>query len=186
MSETTVDQPFHKSGAGWGWILAYGIISTIIGFLALAWPFSATLAMTLVVGAFFIATGIASLASGIGGKGHETRWYEMLFGVISIALGCLLAFRPVIGAISLTLTVATWLGLRGIFEIYWGFRIRRHRWLLIVMGVINILLDIFLLATLPMSAMTLPGFILAISFIFGGVTAIMVALGYRSIVHDLR
>lgn len=174
------------TGIGWGWILAYGIISIIIGGLAIMWPFSATLAATLVIGAFFIATGIASLASSIGGKRHETRGYEALFGIISIVLGCLLAFQPMIGAISLTLMLATWLGIRGAVEIYWGFRIRRHRWLLISLGVINILLDIFLLATLPTSAVTLPGFILAISFIYAGFVAVMVALGYRNVVHSLR
>lgn len=185
MNDSVSGPSAYMKGIGWGWILAYGIISIVIGVLAILWPFSATLAVTLVIGAFFIATGIASLASGIGGKGHETRGYEILFGIMSVLLGCLMAFQPMIGAISLTLTLATWLGIRGAMEIYWGFRIRRHRWLLISMGVINILLDIFLLVTLPTSAVTLPGFILAISFIYGGIVAIMVALGYRSIVHPL-
>lgn len=173
-------------GSGWGWVLAYGIISIIIGGLAILWPFSATIAATLVIGAFFIAAGIASLASGIGGKGHETRGYEMVFGIVSVLVGCMLAFQPVIGAISLTLALIAWLGIRGIAEIYWGFRIRRFRWPLIAMGAINLLLVAFLLATLPTSAVTLPGFILAISFIFGGIVTVMVALGYRSVVHTLR
>lgn len=185
MNDTTSDRGF-VAGVGWGWILAYGIVSLAIGVLAILWPFSATMAATLVIGAFFIANGIAALASAFGGKRHETRGYEIMFGIISLVLGCLLAFQPVIGAISLTLTLATFLGIRGVIEIYWGLRVRRHRWLLIAMGVVNILLDIFLLATLPTSALTLPGFILAISFLFGGVTAILVALGYRRVVHDLR
>ncbi|AGH50912.1 MULTISPECIES: HdeD family acid-resistance protein [Sphingomonadales] len=170
---------------GWGWILIYGIVSIAIGLFALFWPFPATLAATLTIGAFFLITGLMSIVSGISAR-HETRWYEILFGVISVVLGALLAFRPIIGAISLTLTVATWLGIRGALEIYWGIKIRRHRWLLIAMGVINILLDVFLLATLPFTALTLPGYILGISFLFGGFTAIMVALGYRSAIAGLR
>lgn len=184
MDGGTSEQGF-RPGIGWGWVLAYGIVSLVIGALAILWPFSATMAATLVIGAFFIANGIAALASAFGGKGHETRGYEALFGIVSLVLGCLLAFQPVLGAISLTLTLATFLGIRGVIEIYWGLRVRRHRWLLIAMGTVNILLDIFLLATLPTSALTLPGFILAVSFIFGGVTAILVALGYRRVVHEL-
>ncbi|SNS31779.1 Uncharacterized membrane protein HdeD, DUF308 family [Sphingomonas laterariae] len=184
MNETVVGQVTRARGRGWGWVLAYGIVSIIIAICAFIWPFPATIAATLVIGAFFLASGLVSIASGLSGH-HETRWYEVIFGLMSALVGALLVFRPMIGAISLTLMVAIWLGLRGAFEIYWGIKIRRHRWLLIAMGVFNILLDIFLLATLPMTAMTLPGFILGASFLFGGISAIIIALTWRNVAREL-
>lgn len=168
------------AGAGWGWILAYGVVSVLLGLTAFAWPFAATLAATLVIGAFFIAAGIVSVGAGVFGKGHEGRGYAIGFGVLSLVVGLLMAFEPATGAFSLTLMVAVWLGIRGALEIGLGARFRRGRGLMVALGVINILLAIYVLATLPWSALTLPGFILGISFLFGGVTSIVSAVHHRS------
>lgn len=167
------------AGAGWGWILAYGVVSVLLGLAAFAWPFAATLAATLVIGAFFIAAGIVSVGAGVFGKGHEGRGYAIGFGVLSLVVGLLMAFEPATGAFSLTLMVAVWLGIRGALEIGLGARFRRGRGLMLALGVINILLAIYVLATLPWSALTLPGFILGISFLFGGVTSIVSAIHHR-------
>ncbi|MGR6327948.1 HdeD family acid-resistance protein [Sphingomonas sp. XXL09] len=168
-----------SAGAGWGWILAYGVVSALLGLAAFAWPFAATLAATLVIGAFFIAAGIVSIGAGIFGKGHEGRGYAIGFGLLSLIVGLLMAFEPATGAFSLTLMVAIWLGVRGAMEIGLGARFRRGRGLMIALGVINILLAVYVLMTLPWSALTLPGFILGISFLFGGVTSIAAALNHR-------
>lgn len=166
------------AGAGWAWILAYGVLSLALGVLAFLNPFAATYAATLVIGAFFIAAGIVSLAAGVMGK-HEGRGYAIGFGLLSLVIGVLMAFDPVSGALSLTLLVGVWLGIRGAMEIGLGARFKRGRGLMIALGVVNILLAIYVLATLPWSALTLPGFILGISFVFGGVTSILSALHHK-------
>ncbi len=167
------------AGAGWGWILAYGILSVVLGILAFLNPFAATYAATLVIGALFIAAGLVSVAAGFAGKDHEGRGYAIGFGVLSLLIGLLMAFNPVTGALSLTLMVAVWLGLRGALEVGLGARFKRGRGLMIALGVVNILLAIYVLATLPWSALTLPGFILGISFVFGGVASIASALNHK-------
>lgn len=171
--------PADATGAGWGWILAYGVLSALLGIAAFVWPFAATLAATLVIGAFFIAAGIVSLGAGIFGKGHEGRGYAIGFGILSLIIGLVMAFEPATGAISLTLLVAVWLGVRGAMEIGLGARFRRGRGLMIALGVVNILLAVYVLATLPWSALALPGFILGISFLLGGVTSIAAGLNHR-------
>ena len=166
------------AGAGWAWILAYGVLSLALGVLAFLTPFAATYAATLVIGAFFIAAGSVSHAAGVMGK-HEGRGYAIGFGLLSLVIGVLMAFDPMSGALSLTLLVGVWLGIRGAMEIGLGARFTRGRGLMIALGVVNILLAIYVLATLPWSALTLPGFILGISFVFGGVTSILSALHHK-------
>jgi len=90
-----------------------------------------------------------------------------------------MAFDPVSGAVSLTLVVAIWLAVRGVLEVVLGARYRRHRWMMIALGIINILLAAYVLVMLPWAALALPGFILGISFLFGGVTAVMSALAHK-------
>ncbi len=169
----------NPAGVGWGWILAYGILSALLGLAAFAWPFAATLAATVVVGAFFFASGLVSVGAGIFGKGHDGRGYAILFGLVSIVIGLIMAFEPATGALSLTLLVTVWLAVRGVLEIVWGFRMRRGKGMMIALGAVNLLLAIFVFATLPMSALTLPGYILGISFLFGGITSIAAALAHR-------
>jgi uncharacterized membrane protein HdeD (DUF308 family) len=167
------------AGAGWGWLLAYGILSAVLGLCAFAWPFAATLAATLVIGAFFMAAGVVSIIAGLSGKGHEGRGYAIGFGIVSLVIGAIMAFEPATGALSLTLLVAVWLGVRGAMEIAFGARMRRGKGLMIALGLVNILLAIVVLATLPFSALTLPGYILGISFLFGGITSIVSGLSHR-------
>ena len=168
-----------RAGAGWGWILAYGVLSVVLGIMAFVSPFSATYAATLVVGAFLIAAGIVSIVSGFAGKGHEGRGYAIGFGLVSLVIGLIMAFEPATGAISLTLLIAVWLGVRGVLEIGLGSRFRRGKGLMIALGVVNIVLAVVVLATLPWSAMTLPGYVLGISFLFGGVASVASALAHK-------
>lgn len=166
-------------GAGWGWVLASGIVSVVVGLMAFAWPFSATIAATLIIGAFFLVAGAVSIGAGIFGRDHEGRIYAVLFGIVSLVIGLIMVFEPATGALSLTLLVAIWLGTRGALELYWGTKYRRHRGLMIGLGIVNLLLALFVLATMPWSALTLPGYILGISFLFGGMTSIASALAHR-------
>lgn len=180
MATATDDFSPERAGAGWGWILAYGVFSVLLGLAAFAWPFAATFAATLVIGAFLVAAGVVSVISGIAGRGHEGRGYAILFGILSVIVGLILAFEPVTGAFSLTLVVIVWLGIRGVMELVFGFRFRRGRALMIVLGIVNLLLAFYVLATIGYSAAVLPGFILGISFLFGGAHSIASALAHKS------
>lgn len=171
------DRP--RAGAGWGWILGYGIVSVLLGAAAFLWPFSATLAATLVVGAFFIAAGAISIGAGVFGRGHEGRGYAIGFGILSLLIGLVMAFEPATGALSLTLMVAVWLAIRGLLELVIGARMRRGRGWMIVLGMVNIVLAIVIVMTVPLSALTLPGFILGLSFVFGGAASIAAGVDHR-------
>ncbi|WP_375402408.1 HdeD family acid-resistance protein [uncultured Sphingomonas sp.] len=121
MTDRRGDDPISdrapRAGAGWAWILAYGVLSAALGVFAFLSPFSATLAATLVVGALLVATGVMALAAGVIGHDHHHRPYKLLLGVLSIVVGLVMAFRPVTGAFSLTLLMAAWLIARGVMEI---------------------------------------------------------------------
>jgi uncharacterized membrane protein HdeD (DUF308 family) len=168
-----------RAGAGWGWIVGSGMLSVALGIAALVWPFAATIAATLVVGALFIAAGIVSIGAGAFGKGSESRLYAIGFGLVSLIAGLILVFEPVTGAFSLTLVAAAWLGARGVLEIVLGARMKRRRGWMIGLGVVNIVLALLIFFTLPLSALTLIGTILGISFLLGGVSSVVAGLDHR-------
>jgi uncharacterized membrane protein HdeD (DUF308 family) len=168
-----------RAGAGWAWILAYGVVSALLGLLAFLAPFSATLAATLTVGAFLTVTGVMALASGLFGREHHHRGYAIIFGILSIVVGLITAFRPLTGAFSITLLIAAWLLVRGAMEIGWGVSHRLGRVTMVLLGVLNIVLAALIVWTVPISALTLPGYVLGLSLLFGGVTAVASAVSHR-------
>jgi uncharacterized membrane protein HdeD (DUF308 family) len=177
--DETIDDGIRPAGAGWGWLLAYGIIAALLGLFAFADPFSATFAASMVVGVFFLIAGIASIAAGLFGGARQARFYAILFGIVSLFIGLILLFDPASGALSLTLAIAVWLGVRGVMEFLWGVRYTHHRGWMIALGLVNIVLALMILATISWTALTLPGYILGISFLFTGMVEILRALNHR-------
>lgn len=168
-----------SAGQGWGWILAYGVLSAVLGVLAFLAPFSATLAATIGVGAMLIVLGAFSLGAGLFGRGHEGRLYSILLGLLTLVVGLITAFRPLTGAISLTLLIAAWLGARGVMELVLSFRYKSRRGWMLALGVLNLVLAVLIVMTVPFSALTLPGYVLGLSLLFGGVAAIGAAIHHR-------
>jgi uncharacterized membrane protein HdeD (DUF308 family) len=177
--DEALDDETRPAGAGWGWLMAYGALSIVLGLAAFVEPYVATFAATLVVGAFFLIAGIASIAAGAMAGAREGRAYAILFGLVSLFIGAIMVFDPVSGALSLTLVVAIWLGVRGVMEFLWGVRFTRHRGWMIALGVVNVLLALVILATISWTALTLPGYILGISFLFAGMVEVTRALHHR-------
>lgn len=50
---------------GWGWIMALGIVMTIVGFAAFLDPVLSALAMTVIMGVMFIMSGISDIVHAI-------------------------------------------------------------------------------------------------------------------------
>ncbi|MBR0551235.1 HdeD family acid-resistance protein [Stakelama marina] len=164
---------------GWGWMLAFGLLSIIIGIVSIFWPFPASLAAALVTGSLLFVAGVGALVSAFSGHNHESRTYTILLGILSVIVGLLIWFAPVAGVVSLAVLVMVWLASRGVMELYLGFRYRRNRGLMVTLGIINLLLVAAIVLTVPLSALVLPGYILGLSFLFGGFTQVAHALSHK-------
>jgi uncharacterized membrane protein HdeD (DUF308 family) len=55
-----IDRP-----AGWGWLLAGGLVSLVVGGMALVWPDVTVLALALLLGIRMIVFGVAEIASAL-------------------------------------------------------------------------------------------------------------------------
>jgi uncharacterized membrane protein HdeD (DUF308 family) len=82
--------------------LLLGLLSLAAGVVALVWPGITALALTLCVGAWALVTGVVEVGLAFRRDepaGERALW--ILTGLVSIALGVVLAIRPDIGAVSL-------------------------------------------------------------------------------------
>lgn len=91
----------RQAGPVFGYLLL-SLLSLAAGVVALAWPGITALVLTLWVAAWAFATGVVEVTLAFRrGEGSGERGVRALGGLVSIALGVVLAIRPDIGAVSL-------------------------------------------------------------------------------------
>jgi hypothetical protein len=62
---------------GRGWVIFFGIISVIAGFVMLAYPFDSIATLALVVGVWLIILGSMEVVSGFGMRSDEKKVEKM-------------------------------------------------------------------------------------------------------------
>ena len=77
----------HPLSKSRGWLIAGGILSILVGFLAIASPLLFSVVIAQFLGAFALVTGGISLFMALFGKEVTHRILEALFALIRIAAG---------------------------------------------------------------------------------------------------
>jgi uncharacterized membrane protein HdeD (DUF308 family) len=167
---------------GWKWLLGLGILLVVLGLLLIAAPVVGTLAVAVLIGWFLIIGGIAQIVHAF----MEQRWsgflLELLSGILYGAVGLLLLVYPLAGVEALTLLLAAFLAVEGIFRIAMALRVRPVQgwgWLLFG-GVVTLVLAILIWMQWPSSALWVIGLLVGVNLLFTGWSLCMVALAARS------
>lgn len=154
----------------------FGIITIILGIMAIAAPLIVGLSVALLVGLFVVAGGISRMIwafrAGSLGKGLLT----FAIGGLTLLCGIALATHPIFTSGILTIILAIYFVLDGLFEIAAAFRVRPSSgwaWLL-VCGVISFLLGLMIWQQFPLSGAWAIGILLGIKLLFVGMTMISV------------
>jgi uncharacterized membrane protein HdeD (DUF308 family) len=115
-----------RAGGSWGTLLVEGLLGIAIGAVAILWP--ATMALTFVwlIGCWAILTGLLEIASAVRlRKIIEHEWALGLAGLLSVAFGLLMFFRPIAGGLAVTWWLGGYALCFGVLMIVFGFRLRR-------------------------------------------------------------
>jgi uncharacterized membrane protein HdeD (DUF308 family) len=106
---------------------------------------------------------------------------ELLSAVLYLGVGLMLLVDPLKGALALTLILAVFLLVEGIFKIITAFRVRDHRgwgWLL-ASGIVSVVLGVMIWAQWPASGLWVIGLLVGIQLLFTGWSLVMLALVAR-------
>jgi uncharacterized membrane protein HdeD (DUF308 family) len=178
-----VDSPIPNVRAALGWSIALAVLLILVGLFAIFIPVISGLAVTLMIGWFFIVAGILHFV--LAWKTHSTSGvlWEILLGALYLFSGIYLILQPVAGLASLTLFLAAYLLFKGIVQIIHFFQIRpRHGsfWLLFD-GIISLVLAVMIWRSWPFSAVWVIGTLVGISLLFTGFSRLMLALTARRV-----
>ncbi len=165
----------------WGWLLALGILMIILGVVAMAAPVVATIAIQVMLGWLLVISGIAEGIHAFMVKEWRGFLLELLSAVLYLGVGLMLLVDPLKGAVALTLILAVFLLVEGIFKIITALRVREHRgwgWLL-ASGIVSVVLGVMIWAQWPASGLWVIGLLVGIQLLFTGWSLVMLALVAR-------
>jgi uncharacterized membrane protein HdeD (DUF308 family) len=164
----------------WGWFLAFGVGLLALGIAAVARSVTATIVSMVFFGWLLVLAAAIEVAQAVM-VGHWAGFFQhllaaVLFGVV----GFLLALRPVISAEVLTLFMAAFFLVGGLFQLVGSVSIGLPGWgWYAADGVITFVLGLLVLAQWPASGLWVIGLFIGIDLIFYGSAWIAVALGLR-------
>jgi uncharacterized membrane protein HdeD (DUF308 family) len=82
-----------RHAPGFWWSLLSAVIGIGAGIVLLAWPISGSISLTLVLIAFFVVEGIASIMYALEHRGPSDRWIWMLVsGIVDLILAAIILF----------------------------------------------------------------------------------------------
>jgi uncharacterized membrane protein HdeD (DUF308 family) len=166
----------------WGWLLALGILLIILGVFAIGAPVVATIAFQVMLGWLLVIGGIAEAIHAFMAQNWRGFLFELLSAILYVVVGAMLLFNPLLGAAALTLLLAVFLVVEGIFKIIMALRVRDHRgwgWLL-ASGILSLILGAMIWAQWPTSGLWVIGLLVGIQLLFTGWSLVMLALAARA------
>jgi uncharacterized membrane protein HdeD (DUF308 family) len=169
----------EKKAIGWG--IALSVLMILAGLLAMIVPSAAGIAVTIFVGWLLIFSGAAHLVYAWHLRKASKIAWEVLIGILYIAVGIYLLVRPVMGLESLTLALGIYLILEAVLEFVLAFQLRPLRgwgWIL-ADGIITLILAIMIWATWPVSSLWAIGLLVGISILFSGMARLMICIAVR-------
>ncbi len=180
--DNTVFVGWERLRRNWKWLLTLGIVWIVLGSIAVVIPFTATLALELVLGAIFAVGGIAQLVQAFRCRGWRGLALHVVSGVLALVLGGMLLFFPRQGVLTLTLLLSVFFIIEGVVKVvsalqhrsfaYWG-------WMLFS-GLLGIIIGVLIWLGWPSSAVWVLGLLVGIELIFSGWAMVMLAISVRS------
>lgn len=182
LAENPLTAGMQEIRKSWGWFLALGIMFIILGAVCVIGDVSATFATILVFGWMLLFSGIFALV-----HAFRTHTWSGFFLYLFSALfrgftGYLLIRYPVLGAASITLILASFFIVGGLFRAIGAGMMRFPRWgWSVFSGLVSVVLGVMLLAQWPVSSIWFIGFAVGVDLIVEGASLI----GFATAINTL-
>lgn len=171
------DSRAHKRS--W-WFTACGVLTIVLGVVAIAAAFWATLATVLFFAVLLLIAGIGQIVDATATRYEPGFGWRLGIGILTTLVGGLIVFDPVAGAIGLTLLIATFFIFEGLLRLVLSSQLigSGKRWF-IASGVLDLVLGLLIAIQWPESGVWVIGLFLGIDLIFIG-TVMLLLSAHRS------
>lgn len=168
--------------SSWGWFLALGIVLMIFGAICVLGNIAATFATVFVFGWLLLLSGIFAMVHAFRVHTWNGFFLYFLSALLRGFTGYLLIRYPVAGAVGLTLVLASFFIVGGLFRAIGAAMLKFPRWgWATFSGIVSLVLGIMLLVQMPVSSIWFIGFAIGIDMIFDGASLV----GLATSIHTL-
>jgi uncharacterized membrane protein HdeD (DUF308 family) len=179
---TDMGEHVTRIGRAWWWPAIFGVISVVLGILALAWPGQTLVVLAVLFGIELIVWGIYRLVGAVtfgeAGAGARTLW--AILGILSLVLGFYAIRHIEITVLALGLLLGIFWLVDGVSLIISGVEYRGmpSRGWTIFSGILSVIAGLILLVWPVISVLTLA--------ILAGIWLIVIGVMQLSIALQLR
>lgn len=164
----------------WGWFLALGLLLVALGAGVISASYYATVFSVILFGAVLVVTGVVQLVQAFLARQWTGVLLSTLLGILYLVTGFLCVTNPTISAVALTLGIAGFCFIAGMFRMLISLILRFDQWGWVFFnGFITFLLGITIYADWPVSGLWLIGLFIGIDIILSGWSWILLALTAR-------
>jgi uncharacterized membrane protein HdeD (DUF308 family) len=139
-------------------LISRGVLATIVGILALAWPGVTIFALIILFAVYaFMDSGFEAMRAFSSGKAGPVVGH-LLLGLVDVAAGVIALAWPAPTALVLVIVLGAWAFAGGIFEIFSAFgsgETAGHRAMSVLTGLVWIAFGVVLFARPGLGAVTL-------------------------------
>jgi len=165
----------------WWLFFIMGLVSIVVGFLAISSTFIATLASVIVFGVLLLIAGFAEVVHAIMVRNWRGFALHLLTAALYLIVGLFMLEEPDQGAKVLTLLIGAAFLVGGVLRIVFALVQRFHSWPWVVLhGVVDLFLGGIILSGWPESSPWVIGLLLGIDLIFHGMSWVILALTVRT------
>ena len=165
----------------WGWILTFGILSIVWGGLAILYSVLFTVVSVIVLAWILMVGGVIEVVHALRHKERGHMGLSLIEGLLALVAGILLLRSPAAGALVITLLLAGYFVVAGIFRIVAALMLRLPGWMwMLANGVITLALGIVVWGGWPATAFWVLGVFVGVNLLFTGWSRVALALALRS------
>jgi len=180
MAEATWMEEAKKNS---GFLIFLGILTVIFGVVAIGSPLITGVAVAVFVGFLLLASGVARIVHALKSKQWGTGFWGTVIGVLGVAAGLLMIFRPLVGLVTMTMLIAIYFLVDGISEIIAAFKIKPDQgwgWVFFN-GIIAVALGLMIWRQWPVSGRWAIGLLVGIHILITGWSMIILGTGARRV-----
>ncbi len=165
----------------WGWFLALGMLLVFVGMAAIGSSFIATMISVKLFGWLLVFGGVVQAANFLWRKKWKGFYIDLISAVLYIVIGVLMVAHPLEWAELLTLFIAVFLTVGGIFRIAACLASQaEHKGWMLIHGIVTLLLGVAIWVQWPLSGLWVIGLFVGIDMLFGGWSLIMLAFAAKN------
>jgi uncharacterized membrane protein HdeD (DUF308 family) len=160
-----------------------GILSMILGVIAIASPAVAGTAVVIVIGSLMLVAGIIEIVSGLRSEGWSSKLPPLVLGLITAVAGVGVLGHPLLGLKFLTLLLLVFFLIEGIWKIVASFAYRPAKgWLAILLsGILTLLLAYLIWSQWPVSGLWAVGILVGVDLLTTGISLVALASTLRQL-----